>query len=356
MLSVLCFLLAPVLSVDVAAPTADKPQSKIWFAQGSWWAWLPVRGGSSVWRRGAGGEWARQSALDADLAGWPGRADVWADARADARADEDRACAVLVGERRLAFACLQWRGDGYALARPVVEIPVDGKLETATLARDGRGGWWIAYGLGREMWVRRSADGWRWAERVSATPAAEDDLCAIVAVGQGVGVIWSDQAADTVWFRWRKDGAAGWRPIEAIEQGGRNADDHIRASLSVDGRLLVAMKNSVDRIGSPQLVLRERSRAGRWKSLPYAPRTATGEPTRPVVLLGGQPERRFLLHSRYTKAGSEIVRWEGDREELLLPVKGLNDITGPKARFPDGQLWIVLASDRDGNVYEARLN
>lgn len=347
MLLLLALLLAPAFRVDVPSPTADKPQSKIWFAQGGWWAWLPVQGGSSIWRRGDDGVWIRQTMLDEALRGTPGRADVWA--------EERRACAVLVDERRLAFACLEWRGDGYSLARRPVEIQMEGRLETATLARDGRGEWWIAYGLGRQMWVRTSRDGWRRAVQVSATAATEDDICAIVAVGGGVGVIWSDQAADTVWFRWRRDGAPQWGPIEAIDQGGKTADDHIRASVSADGRLLVAMKNSVDRVGVPQLVLRERSPAGKWSSRPYAPRTSDGEPTRPAVLLGGVPERTFLLHSRYTKTGSELVRWEEGREVVLLPVRGLNDITGPKARLPAGHPWIVLASDRDGNLYEALL-
>ncbi len=344
----LFLFLAPVFSVDVPSPTADKPQSKIWFARGTWWAWLPVKGGSSVWRRAADGNWSRQTALDAGLQGWPGQADVWA--------DERQACAVLVAERRLAFTCLDWRGAGYEPAGKPVEIPVDGKLETATLARNTKGEWWIAYGLGREMWVRRSGDGWKQAQKVSATAAADDDICGIVAVGGGIGVIWSDQAADTVWFRWRSDNEKGWGAIEPIEQGGKNADDHIRSSVSADGRLLVAMKNSVDALGSPQLVLRERSRDGKWKSTPYAPRTTTGEPSRPAVLLGGNPEQTILLHSRYSKGGSEIVRWKDGRESLLIPGSRVNDVTGPKSRFPIGQPWIVLASDREGNVYEARLN
>ncbi len=344
----LFLFLAPVFSVDVSSPTADKPQSKIWFARGSWWAWLPVKDGSSVWRREAGGAWARQTELDAGLRGLPGQADVWA--------DENEACAVLVAERRLAFRCLRWRGAGYEVNGKAAEIAVEGKLETATLARDGRGEWWMAYGMGREMWVRRSGQGWKNAEKVSATAAMKDDICGIVAVGGGVGVIWSDQAADTVWFRWRKDGAKDWGAIEAIERGGKNADDHIRASVSADGRLLVAMKNSVDAMGAPQLVIRERGKYGRWKSTPYAPRTSAGEPSRPAVLLGGKPEQMILLHSRYLRGGSEIVRWVDGREELVIPGARVNDVTGPKARLPEGQVWIVLASDRAGNVYEARLN
>ena len=138
-----------------------------------------MQGGSSIWRRGADAVWVRQKPLDGGLRGTPGRADVWA--------DEETACAVLLEDRRLAVACLEWRGDGHSLAWRPAEIPMDGRLETATLARDGRGTRWVADGLGPQMWAQRSTDSWRRAVKVSATPAAEDDICAVVAVSDGVG-------------------------------------------------------------------------------------------------------------------------------------------------------------------------
>ncbi len=33
----------------------------------------------------------------------------------------------------------------------------------------------------------------------------------------------------------------------------------------------------------------------------------------------------------------------------------INDVTGPKPPFPEKAPWIVLASDREGRVYEADL-
>src|SRR5262249_9782592 len=58
----------PTFRVSAKNPTADKPQSKLWFAHGSWWAWLPDQQGSGVWRRREDG-WQRQASLDAALAG-----------------------------------------------------------------------------------------------------------------------------------------------------------------------------------------------------------------------------------------------------------------------------------------------
>ena len=45
----------PVLQVDTPYPTADKPQSKTWFAGGAWWALLPRKSGPSLWQRTGNG-------------------------------------------------------------------------------------------------------------------------------------------------------------------------------------------------------------------------------------------------------------------------------------------------------------
>jgi len=364
----------PVFRVDVANPTKDKPQSKLWFARGSWWAWLPVRGGSSVWKR-TGDGWRKQTSLDAPLQGLPGQADVWA--------DEDTACAVLVQPDHLAVVRLEWDARSHQYrpaARPVqFTMPelagIQGSIETATIARDGRGRWWIAYNWQRRMWVRSALDssGGAWTEplAVSELEASSDDLCAMAALPGGVGVIWSDQAQDAVYFRWHADTARpeSWNPVEVVAKGGKTADDHINAAVASDGTLYVATKNSVDLVGHAQLVLRVRDPRGRWTNHPYAVRTERFQPSRPIALLGGNPPRLLLVHTLYLTQRSpqpkSVIAWQATslpRINLDQPARTLidagtrlNDVTGSKGRLPAGQPWIVLTSDPAGNVYEARL-
>lgn len=90
----------PVLQVDVAHPTEDKPQSKLWFAHDTWWALLPTATGPSLWQRSAAG-WSEQVAVRQAFAGLPGRCDVWF--------DQDGATAVAVAGNRLAV--LRLRSD-----------------------------------------------------------------------------------------------------------------------------------------------------------------------------------------------------------------------------------------------------
>jgi len=358
----------PVMRVDVADPTQDKPQSKLWFARGSWWAWLPARDGSGIWRRTESG-WQRDTSLDERLRGLPGRADVWAEG--------DAVRAVLVERRRLAVIGLRFEAeaDRYRPTGDAIELIVPEDvggpgLETATIAREGRGRWWIAYGWRRQMWVRASRDreGTVWTQpiAVSQEPASDDDICAIVALPGGVGVIWSDQSADAVYFRWHRDEAQpeAWAETEVVDRGNRAADDHLNTAVARDGTLYVATKNSVDRAGHPQLVLRIRNPQGRWENRGYALRTERAEPSRPIVVLGGEPERFLLLHTIYRREQSQPpeswIGWQSTLEEVAQPLIAagtrINNVTACKARLPAGYPWIVLASDHEGNVYEARID
>lgn len=361
----------PVLEVDVPAPTRDKPQSKLWHARGAWWAWLPVRDGSSLWRRSAAG-WRRQSHLEAGLRGLPGQADVWAEG--------DTACAVLVEARRLAVVRLQWDSGRQTYRQAgepsLFQMPAPGPpVETATIARDSAGRWWIAYNWQRMMWVRASrtpaGDGWTQPIAVSQSPASADDICALAAWPGSVGVLWSDQDQDAVYFRGHADQAApeSWGPVETAQQGGKTADDHINIAVGKDGTLYVATKNSVDRVDHPQQVLRVRDPHGKWSNYPYAPLTREGQPTRPIVQLGGRPERLFLLHTVgmigqkpphsvivVQTTSPQRIELAGAARTLIDAGTEVNNVTGSKRRLPRRGPWIVLASDAEGRVYEARLD
>lgn len=367
--SPLLALAEPVFAVDVPAPTKDKPQSKLWFAHGSWWAWLPVSGGSSIWRRTSAG-WRRQHDLDAPLRGLPGQADVWA--------DRDYVRAVLVEPRRLAVAGLRWdaRIHRYRWSADAVEFgDATGAIETATIARDATGRWCVAYNSDRRMWIRMSLSPdsrtWSDAVEVSGRMASVDDICAVVALPGEVAVMWSDQVQDAVYFRRHSDGAPPerWGEMEIVEQGGKTADDHINIAAAGDGRLFVATKNSVDREGAPQQVLRVRDRRGAWSNHPYAPLTPEHAPTRPVAQLDPGASRLFLIHTAglvgRRPAASVIVCQDTDPTRLSLggPPRTLiqagtavNNVTGSKARLPKGAAWVVLASDSQGGVYEGRLD
>lgn len=362
----------PVIRTGVRAPTQDKPQSKLWFAHGFWWAWLPTLHGSAIWQR-TGQGWQEVGSLTNALQGLPGQADVLSDG--------DRVWAVLVEPNRLGVACLDYRSDlkSYAFATPPVgwDLPPVNHpshvTETATIARDSQGRLWIAWDRETKMWASYSLNvkGSEWSSPLALSePTTKDDLCEIIALPGQVGLLWSDQRNDAIFFRARRDCEAvdQWEDVEIVEQGERTADDHLHAVISADGTLYVASKNSVDEFNKPQLVLRIRHPDGSWENRPYADLTPQFGPTRPISLLGGIPQRLYLLHTVYTPASSRqrnfIVMTDcalpspcvaSHFRPLLKASVGLNNVTGCKHELPPDHPWIILAGGGLGDVYEAEI-
>lgn len=361
----------PIFQTGVPNPTQDKPQSKLWLARGRYWAWLPVPGGSTLLERTATG-WRELGHLRSHLANLPGQADVWA--------DESSVRAVLVGNDRLAVveltfdAALNTYQPGAVrhefLLAPQVK---DGdRLETATIARDSRGRWWIACDRDQQITAFWTTDdeGLQWSSGFTlGTNTHRDDISTLVVLPDRVGVVWSDQVADAVYFREHLDGQppADWGQTITVQQGGKTADDHLSAVVAEDGTLFVVTKNSVDQVGSPQLVLRVRRPNGSWENHPYAVLQDKLGPSRPIALLAGQSQQLYLLHTMYDSRDPQgrkdyiaaictprsALDLTGPEIRVLTAAKPVNNVTGPKRPFATASPRIVLASDADGDVYEA---
>lgn len=373
-----------VFRVDYRCPTSDKPQSKLWHAQGCWWAVLPTSAGPSLWKRGESG-WAELPEMREALAGLPGRCDVWF--------DRDGAVAVGVeGDRIGVFGLWSVPGNaGSWKAERLASwtVPTVASLETATIARDAKGVWWIAAPVTpkggapvvakdggkakvpREVWVWRSEDGrdWRLLQPL-ARGIGGDDICLIARCEGGVGVAWSDQNRDEVGFRFHSQEAVAesWSATEIVDSGSLTADDHLHAAFA-GGRFWLATKNSVDAVGKAQLVMRVRSADGSWTNFPYEPKTAARTPSRPIVVPTPDGRRLVLFQTDYangkTGRGDIAFGVAGVDDPVFSPVMAplispelqgkerINDVTGPKDAFPASGPWIVLASDTEGRVYEA---
>ena len=361
----------PVFQTGVPNPTQDKPQSKLWYAHGRYWVWLPVQGGSTVLERTSTG-WRELRQLRTFLAELPGQADVWAGA--------ESVRAVLVGQDRLAVAELRFdvAKDTYQpgsvrhqFALPPLASYGD-VMETATIARDSRGHWWVTYDRDQKVFVVNSTDpaGQVWSvPNVIGSNTGRDDISAVFALSDRIGVLWSDQISDGVYFREHLDfqKPEHWEGVIVVEKGGNTADDHINGIVAADGTLFVATKNSVDQIGAAQQVLRIRHRDGTWENRPYALLQEKLGPSRPIVLLTGPSQDLFLLHTNYDKRDSDgrkdfiagigttrqALKIDGPDRRILSAEKPLNNVTGMKKAFSPNVEVVVLASDSKGGVYEA---
>ncbi len=358
----------PIIRGEISNPTADKPQSKLWYAHDRWWTWMPTVSGSRIWQRHPTG-WMHDETLEKQLAGFRGRADVWA--------DDETVRAVLVASNRLLIVSLKWNDgeNGYRLDGQPTIWPLENRssVETATITRDAVGNWWVAYDFDRSMWVRRSLDdsARQWSDPIAVSdPAGENDFCTIVALPNSVGVFWSDHVADAFLFRRHPNSNAPeeWEEIEVIASGPGIADDHLNAAVADDGTLYVVTKIGRVDIGQSQLALHVRRPNGNWESHSYGRRTATVERGRPMVFLSDDSRRLHLCHSVYVsqadKSRSSHIAWISTDVEsldlaqpevkLIAAALPVNSPTGSKSPLATNVVPLVLASDGKGNVYEGR--
>jgi len=361
----------PVIRTGIAYPTTDKPQSKLWYAQGNWWCWLPdARGGSRIWRRDENGAWSAAEHLDSVLSSLPGHADVWA--------DDSLVVAVTAGESQLAFAALAWDAsrERYETAGGPFVWQENSVVETATIDRDSRGDFWAGWPAdspaGRRILVRRldPFSGISGKTITLAEGLSEDEICAVAAVAGRMVVMWSDQQTECFFASRHLDGApdSAWAQAEIVACGNQIADDHINFCRPSPGSdtpplLVAATKSSLDTEGRPLLWLHRSNAVGHWARMPIARLETCGEPSRPVALrAGNEVAVVYTVYGRGAEKGinrifcqyfGPFAAWKaGVAFRLIGPLPGLNDVTGPK-REPAGKPVLVLASDSAGNVFEA---
>jgi len=363
----------PVIHCHTPDPTRDKPQSKVWYSKGFWWAWLPYgEQGSRVWKRDSGGDWQSQVHLEEALGVLPARADVWAQG--------PRTVAALLSGKNLAVAALRWDAilERYELERKSLSWQENAAVETVTLAREPSGNFWVSYPFdlenSRTVVARRvSSDLSALGEKITlATGLYTDEICAVTSYDSGIGVMWSDQAREAVFFRRHlsSDPDSVWLPVETVASGVKTADDHINFCVPPQGsghRLFAATKTSLDSLGEPLLSLRVNSKGRTWMSVPFARLTKRDHPTRPIVLW--YKNRPIVIYSSY---GQSVKQQQPNRvlirsfsadslkptnvsAELIPPTEGLNNVTGPK-KAPSDIPLVILASDNEGRVFEALIN
>ncbi len=361
----------PVMRCYLDEPTADKPQSKVWFAAGHWWAWLPWGGGgSNVWRRDDNGQWSVEQHLTKALKSLPGQADVYAAG--------DLVVAALCKDNRLAVVSLLWRAEDnrYLLKTPPLTVEETGTIETVTVDRDSAGLFWLAY-------PADSADTRRIVTRmlppelnrlgppvVLTDDVYRDDICVIVNTGGAMGVLWSNQSTEQVLFSRHRSGASAdqWSAPDTVASGNEAADDHLNFCKPGSGkpgavRLFAATKTSLDEPGKPLLAARVLNAEQEWINVDFAPLNAIVEPSRPIALwLGDHPAVAYTAYGANRKYNRpnwillqhfspDGLRTVGDPVRLLGPVTDVNDVTGPKHE-PASIPVLMLASDYNGNVWE----
>jgi hypothetical protein len=194
----------PYVSLGTNGETADKPQSKLWYHDGTWWAILPAvtQGGADD------GLWIYK--LDnGTLVKQGTQIDTYHRSQADVLVDGTKLYVVLYRVSttpRGYFLEYSYSAGTYSKDVGPVDLGFGTSGESATIAKDGNGSLWVAYDTGTNIKVvwsdptDHTSTGWTTTNGgVTVNTAAledSDDLAAIVAFDDKIGVLWSFHYAD----------------------------------------------------------------------------------------------------------------------------------------------------------------
>lgn len=285
--------------------TEDKPQSKLWHTDGSWWALMRTSRGVTIHQL-VGHAWRDTGTVVDERLASTGDA-LWEGGR-------------LFVASRVANAS----GASLRLMQFSYDAPTDtwtrtqntqitaGGSESITVARDSLSRLWITYTRGSRVYVAHTTNSayTAWTAPfllpVPDNSVSSDDISAIIALPGKIGVMWSDQVSDAMRFAVHvdTDPVDRWT-VEDAYAGTDFADDHINLkSLLEDdaGRTYAAIKTSLAGAADPSIVVLQRSSTGQWTSTVAATKS-TGL-TRPQLALDRTNRHVYALMA--TEGGGTV--------------------------------------------------
>jgi PKD repeat protein len=371
------------------AASGEKPTSKLWFNDGSWWGVLfdSVSRTHHIFRLNR----ITQTWIDTGV-----RVDDRPGSRADVLWDGQRlyvASALFASSStsgspgnpaRLYRFGYDVATDTYSLDSGFPVAVGDYSTEALTIDKDTSGTVWAAWVQGAQVYVNRSTvSDASWGTPTSlaglssgtvqgATGLDPDDIAAVVAFGTKVGIMWSNQVASAMYFAVHDNGdpVDVWQAARTAVQGPKSADDHINLkTLQGDpaGRVFAAVKTSLDDspgtpTSAPQILVVGRDPAsGDWSSAPFG--RVSDCHTRPVLMLDSQ---RQVLHvfatapegtCQFAGQAGTIFEKTSPMSNLSFPLgKGtpvirdiaspnMNNVTSSKQSVADATGLVVVATN-----------
>jgi hypothetical protein len=360
-------------------PTASKPQSKLWFNDGIWWGSMlnAATGQVSIHRL----DWQSQR---------------WSNT------------GVVIDERRTSHADALWDGTNLYIAsaglnsgsindsarfmrfsyNPATKqysldagFPITvttGGVEAVVVAKDTTGKFWVTFTQNSRVFVNRSlANAASWGTPfilpTNGTTVGPDDLSAIIAFKSKIGVMWSNQVDETMYFATHRDGDPDdvWGPSIPAYRGPKYADDHINLKeLKSDssGEVFAVIKTSrgdvsPNNANDPQIVVLALQGNALWGPAAVFG-TVQENHTRPILMIDEQNREVYVFAS--TNSGerpSAIVYKKSSLDKIAFPAgqgtpfiqlasdTNVNNATSTKQNVTNSTGLVVLASDLTTGYY-----
>ena len=288
------------------AASADKPQSKLWYNAGSWWALMVNSAGTEIhiFELQSNHTWRDTGTVVDDRETSTGDA-LWSGSNNRLYVVSRTATTTGIRTYRFTFdpASRTYTRDSSFPST----IPGAG-TESASIDMDSTGALWATFTRSNSVWwTKTDSAQTRWSAPAHINGADADvnadDISAVVAFQGRIGIMWSDQDSDATRFAYHQDGAPDdqWT-VETPLAGTNVSDDHLNLkTLLADGtgRVYAAVKTSFTAAGDPIIYVMRRSSNGTWTVSEGA--KVSDNVTRPQIALDETNRELYLLQS--TEAG-----------------------------------------------------
>jgi hypothetical protein len=355
----------PSFAGGPSSPTGSKPESKLWFADGSWWSVMNVGGtGLRIYRLRPSSQAWQPTGVVVDARNTV-RSDVLFDGStlyvATHVFSESPASGSASNLYRFSYdgGADQWSLD--------VGFPVainNFRTETLVLAKDTSGQLWATWTQESQVFVNRTLLG----DAVWGSPFAlpgggglsSDDISSVVSFAGRIGIMWSDQSDDQMRFTTHEDDTLSDTTFTATEvavSGLDMADDHINLKADASGRVYAATKTSASSSSQPFMLLNVRDASGRWTTTVFG--TKADNHTRPILVLN-EEKRRLYYFATWDQSGDVIYmketsmdapQFDPGRGTPVIEASDVNNATASKQPVTESTGLVVQASADATHLY-----
>jgi hypothetical protein len=323
--------------------TGEKPESKLWWNSGYWWASLydTAAGEYHIYR------------LNSESQNWLNTGVVLDDrpaSRADILWDESSNKLYVASHIHSENAVsttnpLEWaRLYRYTFIPSSLTYTLDAgypvtinqdRTETLVLDKDSLGRLWVTYvsrqsgTLDYHIYVnvsQGSDQSWGTPFKLTLPETAvnRDDISSLITFsdndGPKIGVMWSDQEDGYFHFATHSDSSApqdGWS-LETITAVGYPADDHINLAATASGQILAAVKLETTAPGDPLMGIIGRDRDGTFSFHPIT--FVSSMETRPTIVINASTNEAYVFATNKSTGGN-ICYWSA---AITIPLSNLN--------------------------------
>jgi PKD repeat protein len=372
--------------------TGSKPESKLWFNDGIWWAdmYSTAVAKHRIFRLNRVAQtWSDGGTTLDSRAG--SRSDILWHAATGKLYVASHSYTSSSGSAGVGTDGRLWRYSYNSTAKTYsldAGFPVNvgsAKTETLVIDRDSTGRLWVTWTAGNRVWVNHttgSDTAWGTPYALSGYPALNsDDISSLIAFKGHIGVMWSQQdkttspASGHLWFAVHTDGAgdraSDWS-VSAIPTSW-SPDDHINLKADPDGNIFVATKTSESSRSNPLVLLLKRTLtdattgAGTWSTAVFG--RVSDSHTRPILAL--DPAGNAVhMYATCPQPPNTSGQSGGDVCEKVAPMSSpsfptgigtpvirdhaspkMNDATTTKQNVSPSTGLVVLANDKFTHLY-----